>query len=271
MEDTRNTILDEETKLKLRSIQIELLDYLDQICKKHRITYWIDFATLLGAYRYKTFMPVDDDIDVSIAVSDYEKFLDVARKELPSHVFLQTQRTDSKYTECYAKLRNLNSTFLAKAKEPGSCFGIYIDVFPSYEYPKLPITILKVLLYATGRSRSNAYMKKKQVILNKTVYFLCKTIWIILKPFSSKLYGQTPEDNWYYYAIPEKLLFPLKEIEFHGKKYPAPARPYEYLTKMYGKRCMEDMPMDEQISKIHSDKIYPNLPYSEYCKHHQKD
>ncbi len=270
MDSTKNTILDEETKLELRRVQVDLLDHLDRICKKHNITYWLDFATLLGAYRYKTFMPVDDDIDVSIADQDYERFLKIAQAELPANVFLQTQKTDKEYTECYAKFRHLDSTFLQKAKASGTHFGIYIDIFPSYEYPKLPKIILKILLYATGRFRSRAYTDKKNVLLNKAVYFTCKIIWTLLKPLSAELYAQTPEDNWYYYVIPKQLLFPLKEIEFEGKNYPAPAKPYDYLLAMYGKRCMEDMPMEEQISKVHSDKIYPNVPYTEYFKDPKK-
>lgn len=269
--ETSNTILDEETRREMRIIQIKLLDHLDAICKKHHITYWLDFATLLGAYRYTTFMPVDDDIDVTIIGGDYKKFLAIAQAELPSTIFLQTNETDKTYTEGFAKLRDLNSTFIAQTKVPGSYFGIYIDIFPSYEYPKLPSQIFKGLLYVTGHSWANAYyVVKKNVLLNKLVYFFCKIIWILLSPFKARLYGQTPEDNWYYYAIPEQILFPLKEIEFEGKKYPAPAEPYKYLIKMYGKRCMEDMPMGEQIRRIHSAKIYPHLSYTDYVKLHKK-
>ncbi len=63
--------------------QLEVLDEIDKICKAHNIKWFADWGTLLGAVRHKGFIPWDDDIDISMLRDDYERFLRVAKQELP--------------------------------------------------------------------------------------------------------------------------------------------------------------------------------------------
>ena len=69
----------------LRDIQLftlELLRFIDKVCKKHDIDYWITGGTLLGAVRHGGFIPWDDDVDITFMRKDYEKFIDVFPKEI---------------------------------------------------------------------------------------------------------------------------------------------------------------------------------------------
>lgn len=45
---------------------IELLDYVDSVCKENNIKYWISSGTLLGAVRHEGFIPWDDDLDIEM-------------------------------------------------------------------------------------------------------------------------------------------------------------------------------------------------------------
>ena len=49
-----------------KQIELEILDYIDTLCKKHNINYIINYGTLIGAVRHEGFIPWDDDIDLSI-------------------------------------------------------------------------------------------------------------------------------------------------------------------------------------------------------------
>ncbi len=66
---------------KLWSVQMDILEQIDKICKKHNITYYADGGTLLGAVRHKGFIPWDDDLDVQMYRDDLEKFCKVAKEE----------------------------------------------------------------------------------------------------------------------------------------------------------------------------------------------
>jgi lipopolysaccharide cholinephosphotransferase len=77
-----------------QKVMLSLLEAFDLLCKKNRLAYWLDHGTLLGAVRHHGFIPWDDDLDVTMPRDDYEKFLEVAKQELPENIFLQTKISD---------------------------------------------------------------------------------------------------------------------------------------------------------------------------------
>jgi hypothetical protein len=52
---------------------LNLLNLWNEFSKKHNISYWACGGTLLGAIRHQGFIPWDNDIDVSIMLSDFNK------------------------------------------------------------------------------------------------------------------------------------------------------------------------------------------------------
>ena len=60
--------------------ELEILVEIDKICEKHKLHYYIDYGTLLGAVRHKGFIPCDDYIYIMMFRHDYEIFAEVAQE-----------------------------------------------------------------------------------------------------------------------------------------------------------------------------------------------
>ena len=55
----------------------KLLQQFIEICKKHKLTYFIQSGTLLGAVRHQGFVPWDDDTDVAMFREDIKKLKEI--------------------------------------------------------------------------------------------------------------------------------------------------------------------------------------------------
>lgn len=96
--------------------EIQILDVIDSICKKHNITYFLVWGTLLGSVRHKGFIPWDDDVDIGMPGKSYNKFLKIASKELGKEYFLQTGLTDKWHPVPFSKVRMNNTAFYKQRK-----------------------------------------------------------------------------------------------------------------------------------------------------------
>ncbi|MDD3668866.1 MAG: LicD family protein [Alphaproteobacteria bacterium] len=84
----------------VQDCSVALLNYFDQICKKHNITYWIDSGTLIGHIRHNGFIPWDDDIDICMMRDDYEKLFNILDDEFSQNGFKYAR---SEITRLYYK------------------------------------------------------------------------------------------------------------------------------------------------------------------------
>lgn len=139
----KNQYLSDYVADNLRACQLKQLSILkevDRICRKHKLSYWLDGGTLLGAMRHGGFIPWDDDIDIGMTLEDMQAFMKVAPSELPDTLFLQTPESDPTSKEPIVKIRDLNSIYI----EAGDTFsveyqkGLYVDIFPFIDYPTVP-------------------------------------------------------------------------------------------------------------------------------------
>lgn len=121
------------------AVELDLLNELDRVCKKHGIKYCADGGTLLGAVRHKGFIPWDDDVDVAMLRSEYEKLCIIAPNEFKEPYFFQTDETDPGSARGHAQLRNSQTTGILKSEIKMGCKfnqGIFIDIFPFDAVPE---------------------------------------------------------------------------------------------------------------------------------------
>lgn len=115
----------------LQRILLEMLGEIDRLCQKNGIAYSLAGGTLLGAVRQGAIIPWDDDVDIMMDRGNYDRFVQVASKELPAHLFLQCEQTDPLWHYAYAKVRLQNTCLATAFSSQFSAMhsGIFIDVF----------------------------------------------------------------------------------------------------------------------------------------------
>lgn len=111
-------------------IRKDLLDNFNQLCKEHGLKYSLAYGTFLGAVRHGGMIPWDDDIDLIMPRSDYEKLCamylarDCAEKyQFVSHHNHPEVKTKIGYYIDY-------STITETAGKQNAYHGIHIDIYP---------------------------------------------------------------------------------------------------------------------------------------------
>ncbi|MCD8290798.1 MAG: LicD family protein [Prevotella sp.] len=118
----------EEHKLsKLQIAEFEIFKVFIGICDKYNFRYYVSGGTQLGAVRHKGFIPWDDDIDVGMPRPDFEKFLEIAPKELPEHLYLSTYKRPDHIT-LVAMIFNKKKEFKLINAEKEVQTGAWIDI-----------------------------------------------------------------------------------------------------------------------------------------------
>ncbi len=240
----------------LRNVQLRLLDmliYLDGICKEIEVDYRIDGGTVLGAIRHGGFIPWDDDIDVVIEdYASYKKLCQYLYINPHPQYILQNDKTDPGYIKSWSTLRDLNSEYIHL--DPSDDLmdrtmkyrGLQIDIFP-YEAGVIPSLFSRFAKLERKEKWAilNCNYKKAQII-----HKIRKSLFTpVLRNFS-KIFGNT---NFYMHSygaifdcrFPKDVLLPHNHIEFEGYFFPCPAKPKEFCTLLYGD-FMSLPPKDER-------------------------
>ena len=247
---------------KLHETQIEILDEIDRICKKHDITYFLFSGTLLGAVRHKGFIPWDDDVDVALPRKDYEKFLEICKSELSDNFDVLSDSIKT-YSILFAKVQKKNTLFLEKERlnDDNNCnrWGIYVDVFPIDTAKSGRVTdirrwmvkkLSRVIKHKMGLREDAKMIKAMSALLfSVSVDLLKKFRNFLCKRGRSNIYvismGNSPKKTEKVLWLKEKLL-PVSQVEFEGKMYPAPGDPDYFLKTFFGEDYMKIPPVEKR-------------------------
>ena len=218
--------------------QLSILKEVDRICRKHKLSYWLDGGTLLGAMRHGGFIPWDDDIDIGMTQEDMQAFMKVD----PS-INIEAGDTFS--------VENQN--------------GLYVDIFPFIDYPTVPRPWAKKLCKGISVSYSILHAQHYYSLRSFAEFFyfgmkyaLFKGIWAMLclvRPKGTYL-SNILINNGYGIMHRKDSVFPLSTITFEGKDFPAPGNVDAYLKDLY-KNYMDIPPKEKQI--VHACYIHPEL------------
>ena len=248
------TSCDIKIKGNLRNVQllyIELLRFVDNVCKKHDIDYWLEGGTLIGAVRHGGFIPWDDDIDLSIMRKDYEKLIKVLPEEISKYEYFKENcglslliENQKNYFEGFRSVYDVDDEngFLDDNKFSFLQIAwlkpyVKIDLFPKDYVLEEKLESFKKDYVSTKYKFNQEVKNGKKVFWNefnvvkkelglvntKTKYFADS---IDVLQLTSDLIYETDK------------IFPLKTIKFEGYEFKCPKDIKHTLEVQFGKNFM---------------------------------
>ncbi len=211
----------------LRKNQLRMTDILckfDEFARKNKITYWIDFGTLLGAYRHKGFIPWDHDVDICMLRSDLYKNYKKIKEFIEENTELILKEHPHRYNY-FAQFGSKDGVLgldiftLDVAKSDDSADQISGKI-------RNIRSIIKEYIDENKINDSN-YQIAIPTILKEN--FVCNSSEREIVFYSPDV-GH-PMNNL---VISKEDVFPLKEIEFEGHYFYCPNNYKKNLIQIYG-------------------------------------
>ena len=261
---------------------LEIMKYIDALCRKHGITYNIMGGTALGAVRHGGFIPWDDDLDIFMTPSEYAKFKRVFEAENSPLFVLQEWRTTPDYLE-YAKVRMNGTTFIEEVFKDRKDLhqGIYVDIMILHKVPEsrliqrlVYLESKFVTLYALSHRNWKPKTKAQAVVLKSLRFMPCK---LMAKCFYRRIYKYDDRKSnfkYCYWITPAKFRNGLFDASFFSDSVDIPfedtvllgsAKIKEYLAYRYGD-YMKLPSKEAQKAAVHAMVFAVNTDYQEYLE-----
>lgn len=252
----------------VRAAQMDLLNELDRICKKHNIPYFLAEGTLLGAIRHQGFIPWDDDVDVAILRQHAAALRAACDRELDDAYELVDWHTDPYSPLPYMKLKikgtHYREEIMGNTKAND---GLFIDIFFFDNVPNNPTArkrqklyagiLLKILLVRCGYRLGDSGLKRAAFgLLKLCSYIRSINSWRRSFEKLEQKYNNDPaeymdivhskEENRH---IKANLLTDLVAHPFEDGMYPVPRDADAVLKQIYGNYMQ--LPPEEQRIGTH--------------------
>lgn len=254
----------EISKSDNKTIVNELLTYFDRICRANDVEYSLSGGSLLGAVRHHGFIPWDDDGDVMLTRSNYEKVKKIF-KNVDSFQYGFIDEHTSGYYYGFSKLydkRTITNPF-SPLDQNINGLGVYIDIFPIDKIPDnkqlqqsfsneildlnnhMYMSIPGLYYYSSSGSWIREAIKRvlfypKFIKANRLNKSTDEWHELVLKKLQQ--YDNTNAKNGGYILseyttreiIPYATFMYYQDIEFQGKKFRAISDYKTYLKALYG-------------------------------------
>lgn len=264
-------------KISVRSLQLEVLsvmDEIDRVCRKNDIKYFLIAGSSLGMCNYGGFIPWDDDIDISVSIDDWPRFIEAMKKDLGDNFYFDCYEIDKRYNTIsgpWMKVRKKGTfikevNFLLKNRcKRGN--GIFVDVIPyggisenkfidEVERTIVKLNMLFIVLL------DNLHINP--IPFKSFVYWFSKKCMKWHK--NSKLVSQPVSVPWEKFlhepVFLKKDVYPIKEYNFEGRQFYSYNEIEKIMKQWYGPNCLK---------KWDGNKWIETLPVSKRNPKHTKD
>jgi lipopolysaccharide cholinephosphotransferase len=249
---------------ELRGVQLAVLAEFDRLCRRHDLTYYAAYGTLLGAVRHGGYIPWDDDIDVMMPRAEYDRLPGVFASANPAHLTLGCSTTRTDWPFPYAKVGDDRTELTEPLADPLP-LGVNLDVFPLDLVPSNRVVravqsrLLQLLRWAVelryiAADRGRAWHHPVAIIAIKpllrlvpaqTLVSVFTAVARIGSARGTEVGVRVGSYDWW---VPSGDLGSPTELSFEGLRVLSPADSQTVLTAMYG-NYTELPPEAERVSQ----------------------
>lgn len=255
------------TEKECKKVMLDILDYIDKICRKNNIKYSLFCGSLIGAIRHKGIIPWDDDIDIILLKEEYDKLVKILEKENTYYKIISYENTKGYYAP-FIKVVDTRTKIKQNNMDDINDYGIFIDIFCYNNFPDKGGKSLykKIIFYKCligGLMLNNSDKKDKLYLLRKIRKFFVEKVLspnFIIKRYN-KLCNKNNNkkcnrllSNWpeIYNSLEKEIAYKddYKEyidVEFDGLTVMATKKYDEVLTRYFGD-YMTPPPVEKRIN-----------------------
>lgn len=257
---------------------LKLFREVDEICREHNLRYVLAGGSLIGALRHEGFVPWDDDVDLYMPRSDWEKFIEICKTELPPNREIQCSEVDRNYTNSFPRYASTDTCAIHKSQIIGKdCGGEIIDILTLDPIPADDKEYKKyrthMMIYSDLINISVGYSDRWEIPASMYLKYLLSYIFLGKKRTLEKLekimffYNEEECDRYAMrwggcpFLFDKDMMFPVKEGIFEGQKAMIPNKCSDYLIWHYGDEWSYMPPHDSREG--HVAVCVDELPYQE--------
>ena len=225
-----------------------IMDDIDRVCRAHGIKYTLSDGTLLGAVREKGFIPWDDDMDMRMLRSEFERFKPIYNREKRKDFVIGNPCNLATYA-----VINPNYEIPGMVKAAGAITNPWISIFPMDYVSRnkfisaIKATKMRLLSGMLGKPPQYPYFSEKVRKRWDITDFLGKAVGYkrAEKWFESSCKKSNNEDTglcsnytvntkWIYVRYPSKFFTSVQDMQFEDRVYLGSTFSDEFLTMEYG-------------------------------------
>ena len=149
---------------ELKNYELNILKFIDYVCKKYDIKYFVNYGTLLGSVRHKGFIPWDDDIDISMYREDYERFQKAVIEEDNERYGILSKDNSEWYFQNFFVVIDKYTLLEDNVKRNRRDSNIFVDVFPIDRFNDL--NFVKNLGFTNFNKYQKVTLQKSFILLS---------------------------------------------------------------------------------------------------------
>lgn len=260
---------------KIKKYEMEILKFVDKVCRENDIKYFLAGGSLLGAIRHGSIIPWDDDLDIGMLRKDFEKFRKICPTVMDGRFTYESPQNDSGSHYHFDKIRLKNTYFSTNYSNNFKIRdGIFFDIIVYDQtsnnsfLSKLQIRLVSMWTRVINVKWYNKPRKMVHYKMTKIALPIMRCIpfsffhWVferLVRFYSKKKKAKYLIDglgqNIKKGRFPKEFLTNTEYVDFGDMKAPIPTGYDGYLRHFYGDKYMELLPISKRVSGHHLARI----------------